>query len=107
MNNCCWSWKACSGRYNSRVANGLGDECANRNWFEFWDKYVKDKKAKEMVQLAMEVYDFEPYKTPPANKGIQEFYQAKYAYFQCYDNDKKLGLIPIDEELIDYWERKR
>jgi len=101
-NHCVTSFKLCAGCYNQKVETTHYAGClGSYNYFDIYNKHVKEKDANKHVQKLIEHYDF-PLYTPinGLRKGINAFYQAKYGLFTCLDSQRRMGDIPFDEDII-------
>jgi len=63
---CIPNYSTCDISYNSLVFYGT-DNCGavSHDVFAIWKQYVEEKKAKKMINLLMEHYDFPIYDSPP------------------------------------------
>lgn len=80
--------------------------CKDVNVFAFWHKNVNEAKAKVLVSLLMDHYDFPLWDVPTETsaQSIQFFYHSKFAMFTCFDSEAYMGLIELDPKLIGYWD---
>ena len=107
--SCLMSFYDCQGnRHNKYAFAGPYDECGKLDVFGIWKNNVKEKRAKQFVDLLVDHYEFPLHDTPRGMEDtINTFYQAKYGMFTCHDTLQRIGKVRQPEDLIAHWQRNK
>ena len=78
--------------------------------FIIWKKHVKTSDYDEALNMYMELFDLAVFEQPKgvgAQRFLNQYWQAKYGFFTCYDMWVKWGIVNYDAALIEMWEKPK